>query len=101
MDVVVKVCVSNIFLNDLCSKGGSWRLATKCWGSGLCLWISMECAYCVRIVLILSNALLIGSFSLVSKLFIGGMYVVALELASKIMSGATIHPLVVMLLMSG
>lgn len=64
----------------------------------------MECAYCVGIVLICLNALLtfvIGSFSLVSKLFIDGMCIVALELAIKIMSGVTVHPLVVMLLISG
>ena len=40
-------------------------------------------------------------FSLVAKLFIDGMRVVALAHAIKTMNGATLHPLVVMLLMSG
>lgn len=43
----------------------------------------------------------IGSFSLVSKFFIDGMYVLVFGHATKTMSGATIHPLDVMLLMSG
>ena len=42
-----------------------------------------------------------GSLSVVSKLFIDGMCVVALALVSNTMSGATFHPLEIMLLMSG
>ena len=64
----------------------------------------MECAYFVAIVLICLNVLLIfvvGNFILISKLFINGICVMALALATKTVSGATLHPLVVMLLMSG
>ena len=42
-----------------------------------------------------------GSSSIVSRFFIDGMCVVALALATNTMSGATFHPLVIMLLMSG
>ena len=38
---------------------------------------------------------------IVSKCFIDGMCVVALAPATNAMSGATFHPLVIMLLMSG
>ena len=65
---------------------------------------SLECAYCVTIMLICLKVLLIfiiESLLLVSKLFINGMCVVALAPATKTMSGAMFHPLVVMLLMSG
>ena len=68
------------------------------------LWTKMECAYCVAIMLICLNVLLIcgvGSLSCVSNAFIEGMWVVALAPEAKTMSGATIHPLVVRLLMSG
>ena len=41
------------------------------------------------------------SLSYVSKFFIDGMCVVALTPASRTISGATFHPFVVMLLMSG
>lgn len=64
----------------------------------------MECAYCVVVVLICLDVILvfvIGSFNLVSKLCIVGMRVVALVPATKIMSGATVHPFVAMLSMSG
>jgi hypothetical protein len=53
----------------------------------LLLWTSMECAYCVAILLICWNVLLIfvmGGFGLVSKLFIDGICEVALALASKL-----------------
>lgn len=43
----------------------------------------------------------IGSFNLVSNFFIDGMYAVVFAPATKTMNGATIHPLDVMLLMSG
>ena len=63
----------------------------------------MECAYCVAIVLICLNIILIlvvGSLRLVAKFFIDGIFVVVLALATKNMSGAMFHPLVVMMLMS-
>ena len=47
--------------------------------SSLRLWTSIECAYCVAIMLICLNVLLIfitRSLSFVSKLFIDGMCVV-------------------------
>ena len=72
--------------------------------SSLCLGISIECACCIGIMLISLNVILIfmvGSLSFVSMFFIDRMCVVALAHATKSMSGATFHPLVVMLLMSG
>jgi hypothetical protein len=42
-----------------------------------------------------------GNLSFVSRFFIGGMCVVALAPVTSTMSGATFHPLVMMLLMSG
>ena len=42
-----------------------------------------------------------GCLSVVSRFFIDGMCVVALAPATSTMSGATSHPLVMMLLMSG
>ncbi len=42
-----------------------------------------------------------GIFSFVCKIFIDGICVVALALAVMTISGATFHPLDVMLLMSG
>lgn len=42
----------------------------------------------------------IRSFSIASKLFIGGMCVVAFAPATKTMNGATLHPHVVMLLIN-
>lgn len=71
--------------------------------SSLHLWTSMECEYCVANVLICVNVLLIfviGSFKFAPKLFIDGMCVLALVLATNTMSGITFYPLVVMLLMS-
>jgi hypothetical protein len=65
---------------------------------------SIECAYCMPVILICSNVFLIfvvGSSSFVSKFFKYGMHVMALALATKAMSWATFHPIVVMLLMSG
>lgn len=64
----------------------------------------MECAYCVLIVLIWLNALLIfvtRSFSFAPKLFLNEMCVVALAPATKTISGAMSHPHVMMLLTSG
>ena len=75
-----------------------------CWFSSMRLWISIECAYCVAIMLISLKVLLIfmtESLCMASSLFIDGMYVVALALATNTMSGATFHSLAMMLLMSG
>ena len=44
---------------------------------------------------------MIGSLSIVSKFFIDGMCVVALAFMTNTISGATFHPRVMMLLMSG
>lgn len=63
----------------------------------------MERAYCVAMVLICLNILLIlvmGSLRLVAKFFIVEKFLVALALATKTMSGATLHPLVMMLVRS-
>ena len=79
-----------------------WRFVTSCQFSSLRLWTSIECAYYVAIMLICLNVFLIfiiGSLSVVSELSINGMCFVALALATKTMSGATFHPLVVMMLM--
>lgn len=84
--------------------GGLWRFAMVCLFSSLLLWTSMECVYCVAIVLICFNVTLVfvtWSFTLVSKLFIDGICEVVLALVAKTMIGATFHPLVAMLLMSG
>ena len=57
----------------------------------------------MAIILICWNVFFIfmrGSLSVVSTFFIDGMCVLALALATSIMSGATFHPLVMMLLMS-
>ena len=77
---------------------------TECLFSNFRLWTSIECAYCVAIMLICWNVFFIsmrGSLSIVSRFFIDGMCVVALALATNIMSGGTFHPLVIMLLTSG
>ena len=63
----------------------------------------MENAYCAAIMFICLNVFLIfviGILSFVSKLFIDGIFVVALAPTARTISGATFHPLVVMLLMS-
>ena len=53
---------------------------------------------CLNVLLIF----MIGSLSIISSIiFIDGMCVVAFALAINTMSGATFHPLVMMLLMSG
>ena len=52
---------------------------------------------CLNLFLIFA----IGILSFVSKLFIDGICVVALAPTTRTISGATFHPLVVMLLMSG
>jgi hypothetical protein len=70
----------------------------------LCLWTSTECAYYVTIMLSCLNVLLIfmiGNLSIFSSLFIDGMCVVALAPAIIIISEATFHPLVMMLLTRG
>ena len=75
-----------------------------CLFSSLRLWTCIECAYCVAIMLICLNVLLIfmiGSLSILFSLFIDGMCVVALAPAANTMSGVTFHPLAMMLLMSG
>ena len=75
-----------------------------CRFSSLCLWTSIECAYCEAIMFICLNVIFIfamGIFSFVSKLFIDGICFVALALATRTISGVTFHPLVVILLMSG
>ena len=58
----------------------------------------------MAIMLISLNILLIfkiKSLSIFSSLFIHGMCVVALVLGTNTMSGATFHPCVIMLLLSG
>lgn len=63
----------------------------------------MDCAYCVANVLICLNVFfmfVIGSFSFIPRLLIDGTCVVALVPNVKTMSGATFHPLVMVLLMS-
>jgi hypothetical protein len=64
----------------------------------------MECAYCVAIMLICLNVSLIfmiGSVNVVSSIFIDGICVVPLALATNTMSGATFQPFFMMLLMNG
>jgi hypothetical protein len=77
---------------------------TNCWFSNLCLWTSRECAYCVAIMLICLELCILylcnREFFLISRLFIDAMCMVALPSDVKIMSGATFHPLVLMLVMS-
>ena len=68
------------------------------------LWINIECAYCVAIILICLNVLLIwvvGSLSIVSSSFIEGMCVVALAPDGSTISGAMFQPLAMILWMSG
>ena len=80
--------------------GGSWWIV---YFIVFFMWTNMECAYCMAIVLICLNVLLIfvtGSFSLVSIFFIDKICEVVLDLATKTMVWATFHPLIVMLLMS-
>jgi hypothetical protein len=75
-----------------------------CRFSSLCLWTSIECAYCATIMLICLNALLIfviRIFNFVSKNLNDGICVVALAPATRTMSGTTFYPLDAMLLMSG
>ena len=64
----------------------------------------MECAYCAAIVFICLNVFIIfvtGRLTLVSKHCIDSICEVALALVAKTMIGATFHPLIAMLLMSG
>lgn len=68
------------------------------------MYCNTKWSYCVVVMLICLNAPLVfvkGSFSLVSKLSIDMMCVVALAGATETISGAIIHPLFVMLLTSG
>ena len=53
------------------------------------------------ICLIVLLIFMLGSLSIVTSLFIDGMCIVALAHATKTMSGATFHPLAMMLVMSG
>jgi len=75
----------------------------NCQFFNLHLWTSVECAYCVAIVLICLNVLLIlemGNLILVAKFFINGIVLVSLAPATKTMSGATLHHLVKMFMTS-
>ena len=59
---------------------------TGCRFSGLCLWISIACTYCVAIMLICLNVIFIFmvlSLSFVFKNFINDMCVVALAHVAK------------------
>ena len=70
----------------------------------LLLWISIECAYCVAIMLICLNVFRIcdlGSLSFVSNSAIEGIYVVVLAPDASTISGATFHPFSLILLMGG
>ena len=82
----------------------SWRSLIFCQFSSLRLWTNVECAYCVAIMLICLNVLLvcvIGSVSVVSNFFIDGICVVPLAPATSTMSGATFQPFVIRLFLSG
>jgi hypothetical protein len=84
--------------------GRIWRSLIGCRFSSLRLWTSMECAYCVAIMLICLNVSFIfvmRSLNDVSSFFIDGMCVVPLARATNSMSGATFQPFAVMLSMSG
>ena len=68
------------------------------------LWISMVCAYCMAIIFICLNVLLIcdvGSLSFVASSFIEGMWMVALAPDANTISGATFQPRAIISLMSG
>ena len=84
--------------------GKSWRFVIGSQFSTLCLRTIIECAYCVAIMLICLNVLLIftiGSLSIVYSFLIDGMCVVALAHVTNTMSGAMFHPFAMILLMSG
>lgn len=86
------------------SLGMSCRFVIGCRFSSLHLWTSVECAYCMAIILTCLNVFLIfitRSLSFVSKFFIDRMCVVALAPETKTMSEATFHPFVMNLLPSG
>lgn len=77
---------------------------TNCWFSNLCLWTSIECEYCLAIMLTCLNVFfifVIESFCFISRLSLMVCAWVAFMSDVKIMSGATFHPLILMLLMSG
>lgn len=72
--------------------------------SSILLWTSMKCTYCVAIVFICLNVLMLfvtRRFTLVSKHCIKSIFEVALALATKTMIGVAFHPLIAMLLTSG
>ena len=80
------------------------RSLMGCLFSILLLWISIECAYCVAMMLICLNVwriCVLGSLSFVSNSVIEGMCVVALAPDASTISGATFHPLALMVSMSG
>ena len=80
--------------------GRYWRLAMDWWFSSLHLWIGIECAYYMAIVLIYLNVY----FSFLvwnSKRFMGSLWMVVVVMAMISMSGVTFHPIVMRLLMSG
>ena len=82
----------------------SWRSLIGCQFSSLHLWTIMECAYCMAIMLICLNVLLIfmiGSVNIVSKFFIDGICVVPLAPVANTTSGVNFQPFVMMLFMSG
>jgi len=68
------------------------------------LWINMECAYCMAIVLSCLNVFRIcdvGSLSFVASSFIEGMWVVALAPDANTISGATCQPRAIISSMRG
>jgi hypothetical protein len=76
-----------------------------CLFSSHLLWTNIDCAYCMAIIMLICWFVffisMIWRLSFVSSSFIIGMWVVALALATKTMSGATFHPLHATLLTSG
>lgn len=70
--------------------------------SNLHLWMSTKCVYCAAIVFICLNVFLISvTYNFVFKFSIDDICVVVLVPTNSTMNGATFHPLVVILLMSG
>ena len=68
------------------------------------LWIRIEWAYCMAIILICLNVFLtcdVGILSFVTSSFIEGMWVVARAPDANTKSGATFQPLAIIALMSG
>ena len=80
------------------------EVVIHCRFSSLCFRSTTECVFCVVIMFICLSVFLIfaiGILRFVSKLFIDGLCVVDLAPATRTISGAMFHPLIVMLLMSG